>query len=106
MKPYGAGQREVSPVGRRLRAADNHGDFRLVVWGRLTAADEGALTCRKSSGVLKGARLRTALLSGSAVLLNYFFYNAFRHAPESPQSGSMLVHPTEELPALGIDEGD
>jgi len=46
------------------------------------------------------------LLSRSAVLADYFFHNAFRHASESPESGSLLVHRSEELPAFAIDEAD
>ena len=46
------------------------------------------------------------LLSRSAVLADYFFHNAFRHASESRESGSLLVPRSEELPAFAIDEAD
>ena len=46
------------------------------------------------------------LLPRSAVLADYFFHNAFRHASESPESGSLLVHRSEELLPFAIDEAD
>jgi len=46
------------------------------------------------------------LLSRSAVPADCFFHNAFRHASESPESGSLLVHRSEELLPFAIDEAD
>jgi len=45
-------------------------------------------------------------ISDELAALHYPFHDGFRHAPGSPESGSPLVHPGEEPPTLGIDEGD
>src|SRR5439155_17521529 len=44
------------------------------------------------------------LLSRSAVLADYLFHNAFRHASESPESGSLLPGHTNiiESPQSGV----
>src|SRR5208337_3657016 len=81
LSPAGTGRVRGQFFCTFLRGGDNNGDFRFPGWGA------GPSTI-------------------SAMLLDYFFHNAFRHTSKRPQSGSLLVHPTKELPALAIDEGD